>query len=137
MKRDVKILLAGVLLISLGMLALAGMDLRPVSPDLGPTLRSHVYHWAGGAALICVLIGSMMIGGAAVAFCYRMSPMLLSRIGFIFLLAPAVVSVAGRAFVITTYAYVPLILPWMVSVFSGALLLGVAIFRAIASRRRS
>ena len=135
MKRDSKILFVGVVLISLGMLVLAGMDLRPVSPDLGPTFRIHLYHWAGGIALICVLIGSMMIGGAAVAFCYRMSLRMLSSAGIAFLLAAAAVSVVSHAFVITTYAYVPLILPWMVSVFSGALLLVVAIFRAIASRR--
>jgi hypothetical protein len=134
MKRDIKILLAGVVLIALAMLALAGMDLRPVSPDLGPTFRGHAYHWVGGISLICVLIGSMLIGGAAVAFCSWMSSKKLSITAVLFLLAAAVVSVASRAFVVTTYAYVPVILPWMVSVASGVLLLVVAIVRAISSR---
>jgi hypothetical protein len=137
MKRDVKILIAGLVLVSVGIVAFAGLALNPVSPDLGPTFASRASHWAAGAALLCVLIGSMMIGGAAVSFCYWIAPKALARTGAIFLLAAGAVSVASHALVVTTYAYVPVILPWMVSVFSGAVLLLVAVFRAIVSGRRS
>lgn len=137
MKHDVKLLLTGVSLIFLGLLVFAGLALRPMNSDLPPTFIDHVYHWAGGTALVCVWIGSLMIGVSAVSFCRRMSAMNLVYVGLAFLLAAAAVSGVSHAFVITTYAFVPVILPWMIAILAGLLLLLRAGFRVVASKQRS
>jgi hypothetical protein len=134
LKKDVRVLIVGLLLIFLGLLVFAGLAPRTINPDAAPTFANHLFHLAGGTALACVWIGSLTIGASAVAFCRRMSAKKLVYAGSAFLLSAATVSGISHAFVIKTYAFVPVILPWMVAILAGVLLLLTAGVRALASK---
>lgn len=130
-------LLWGLSFVAIGMAAFeSGVALRgsPDSPDRMADLFARGMALSG---LILVLTGSTAIFAASVAFSSRMTPEKLSLIALAFLSAAGVISGISHMFVITTYAWMPLILPWLAAVVSGLVLLLVATFRFVVKRIRS
>jgi hypothetical protein len=136
-KQDTKALLWSFLLIALGIAAFQCAVLLRSNPDSPNKVADLICLVLGASGLLFVLIGSVVVLGAAIAFSIRMSP------GSLLLAAVAFLSVTGalwgisRMFVITTYAWTPLLLPWLAMTVSGALLLFVAVWRFVVAKLRS
>jgi hypothetical protein len=136
MKQDVKALVAGLVLLGTGGIALAVANIWRVSPDAGPTLAAKVLQGIALVGLAAIFAGSLAVVIASLLFCQRRPPLKLFEIGLAFLISAAIVWVISRAFPAHTNAWVFVILPWFASIFSGAILLCVALVRTIDSRRR-
>ena len=136
MKQDVKTLVGGLVLLGMGSIALAAANIWRASPDAGPTLTAKVLQGVALVGLGAIFAGSLAMVIASLFFCRRLPPLKLLEIGLAFLISAAIVWVMSRAFPVHTYAWVFVILPWFASVFSGTILLIVALLRAIDPRRR-
>jgi hypothetical protein len=136
LKGDVKTLLAGLALVAFGVIAIASTQGLRASSNSAVATTSSAYHWLVILELISIWLGSLATAAAAIAFCWRMPPAKLLFTALAFLISAGAMSGISRAFVITTYAWIPIILPWIAAIFSGVLLFLVGTARLALSKRR-
>jgi hypothetical protein len=128
---DVKAIVAGLVLLAVGAIALWVAHVAQVSPDSPPTLIRNVPNSLALLGIIAVLAGSLAIAVTSISFCGRWAPGKLAQGGFVFLATAAVMSGIGKAFPPHTYAWVPVLMPWCATIFAGTIMLLVAMIRAI------
>jgi hypothetical protein len=131
MKWDVKAVLTGLALLGTGSVALVVVPIWRTNPDSPSTALRSVLQWLALAAIIALLAGSLAIAGASISLSCRWAPAKLVRVGAAFLAVAAVMSGISRAFPSHTYAWVPVLMPWCAAIFSGAIMLLVAMLRWI------
>lgn len=136
MRGDVKTFLAGLTLLGVGGIALAVAQIWRISPDSGPTMTEKVLQSLASLGITAIFFGSVAIAVAAISFCRRLAPGKLLKAAVAFLVVGAVVWGIGRAFPPHTYAWVSILMPWCVTIFSGAIMLLAATIRAVMERRR-
>src|SRR5262249_46966628 len=81
-----------------------------------------------------VLTGSLAMVAAAISFCATWTSRRLAQLGVIFLVSAAAISGISHAFPVRTYAWVPILMPWSAAIFSGMIMLLVAVIRGVLSR---
>jgi len=137
MKRDVKILIAGLACWLVSLIAIPLATLHPLNFDHPATSTELIYHWTGILGLILLVAGSLAISAAAVSFSERFDARESAIAGCLFV-GPAVLYwVIARGREVHTFAWIFLLVPWFVSLVSGALLLLVAMYRAVVDKFRS
>jgi hypothetical protein len=137
MKRDVAALVGGLICWVLSFVAIPLAVAHPRNYNLPATSRDAVFHWTGIFGLLLLLVGSLAVSGAAVSFAGRFDARRSAIAGLLFA-APAVLySWLSRYHHAQTLGWVFLLVPWFVLLLSGALLVVVGTFRALANPPRS
>jgi hypothetical protein len=136
MKRDTKVLIAGLIVLALGIFAIRLTETLQVLPD-GHTIDNSRYHWLAISALLLLFLGSVSVCGATVAFCGRLTPKSLLIGGLAFLIPASLYSLAGREIAVQSYNWVVLLVPWIVAVFSGGMMLLIGTVKLIVAKIRA
>ena len=137
MKRDTKVLIAGLIMLALGMFAIRLTEILQTLPDAAHSIGNTRYHWLAISGLLLLFLGSLGVCGAAVAFCGRLAPARLCLGGLTFLVPAGLYWIVARTITVQSYDWVFLLVPWIVAIFSGGFMLLIGMAKLIVAKIRA
>ena len=136
MKWDIKALCTGLALLVLGCIGFRVTEILQTVSEDPLTIDNTRYHWLALSSLLFLFLGSLVVIMASAALSGRLSAANSVAAAFAFLVPAALYWLISREFVPRTYDWVFLLVPWIVTILSGALFLLVGVLRFAVTKLR-